>query len=87
MIHRRSPSILVLAACAGCTHPGARQWRMGDGDSIQVACNGNGTRYETGFLVRGDRLEGHAAFRSDLDPAEPPAVSVRGERIPCPAAP
>jgi hypothetical protein len=65
----------------------ASHWRMGSGDSIHVVFNENWTRYETALRVRGGRVEGTAAFRSDDEPAVPPVVSVRGERFPCPTKP
>lgn len=68
-------------------HFHANHWRMGIGDSIHVVFNENWTRYETALRVRGERVEGTAAFRSDYEPVVPPMVSVRGERFPCPAAP
>ena len=65
-------------------HFHANHWRMGGGDSIQVVFNENWTWYDTALRVRGDRLDGIATFRSDDEPAEPPTVSVRGVRFPCP---
>jgi hypothetical protein len=59
-------------------------WAVGAGDSVRIVFDAGWTRYETAARVRGGRMRGIAAFRSDYEPVPPPTIAVRGERFACP---
>lgn len=67
-------------------HYAASSWRMGPADSVHIDFSDNWTRWDTRLRLRRNRLTGTARFRADFEPAPPPAIPVRGRRIPCPTS-